>query len=214
MDTATLNKPVSELTAEELETVLSAKRAEDNAKKSKLKQDYEALKHDLIMQLVPKAAYLSGALKDFKKEAFQSMDSLYELLCSYSKRHAEGKGNFSIELDNNMRISYSCQTQGYFDERSTQAEKHIIDFVNKQFADEPKTKKLITSLLERKKGHLDIKLVQKLYAMENEFEDNNWIEGIKLLKESWTDSESKSYIRFEVKMENEWKPIILDYAKL
>lgn len=214
MTTETIEKPINQLTADELESLLAEKRAEENAKINKLKADYETLKTDLILKLVPEAAAMSNALKNFKTTAFDSMDSLYELLCSYSKRHAVGKGNFKIEIDEGMRIIYSCQSQGFFDERSTQAEKHIIDFVNKEYADKEKTKKLITSLLERKKGHLDIKLVQKLYAMEADFEDANWKEGIKLLKESWTDSESKSYIRFDVKKEGIWKAILLDFANI
>ncbi|MOA13632.1 hypothetical protein D3C78_1336930 [compost metagenome] len=96
-----------------------------------------------------------------------------------------------------------------------QAEAHIKDFIAAQFSGDPATNKLINSLLERKRGSLDIKLVQRLYAMENDFDNQNWREGIKLLKESWQASESKEYITCHYKDANgEWQLINLNFASV
>ena len=71
------------------------------------------------------------------------------------------------------------------------------------------------SLLERKKGELDIQLVQKLYAMENRFQDENWKRGIELLKESFQSSHSKDYINFEQRnASGEWQNINLQFSNL
>lgn len=213
--TEVMEKTANELTLAELEQLMAQKKAEENNQVKKAREQYEGLKENIILDLVPAAKALSEQLDRFKVKAFSDMDALYELLCSYSKRHADGKGNFSIEIPEGMKISYKRQDTGFFDERSQQAERHIIDFVNSQYKDDDATKDLITSLLERKKGKLDIRLVQKLYSMENSFDDTNWREGIKLLKESWTASETKSYISFEVKNENkEWISINLNFASI
>jgi transposase InsO family protein len=67
----------------------------------------------------------------------------------------------------------------------------------------------------RKKGELDINLVQKLYAMEDRFQDENWKRGIELLKESYSFSHSKDYIGFEVKNDKgEWLPINLQFSNI
>ncbi|SIT25475.1 Protein of unknown function [Chryseobacterium ureilyticum] len=69
------------------------------------------------------------------------------------------------------------------------------------------------SLLERKKGSLDILLVQKLYSMEDRFEDQNWKEGIRLLKESYSYNLSKDYVSFYKRDENNvWELINLNFS--
>ena len=142
------------------------------------------------------------------------MQTMYQLLQEYSSRHADGKGNFRIEVDN-LRISYKRQGKPTFDEKADQAEKHIIDFVNTKFANDPDTKDLIMSLLERKKGDLDINLIQKLYAMEDRFTDESWKKGIELLKESYHYSHSKDYIGFEERdAKGEWQTINLQFSSL
>ncbi|MEB3799833.1 DUF3164 family protein [Flavobacterium columnare] len=205
---------------EPMETVaqLKAKLAEAEAKEREEKQQkrqvYEDLKNEAIEELCDTAIELNEYLKDFKNTAFESMQTLYAMLQEYSSRHADGKGNFRIEYGN-KRVSYKRQGKATFDERSHQAEKHIIDFVNAKFENDVDTKDLVMSLLERKKGELDINLVQKLYAMEDRFQDENWKRGIELLKESYSYSHSKDYISFEVRNDKgEWLPINLQFSNI
>lgn len=206
---------LKEVSTAELERMLADRKANENQKALATRQQYESLKDSTIMELIPVASALYEQLKAFKTKAFSDMEALYDLLCTYSKRHADGKGNFSIETVEGLRVSYRRQENGRFDERSQQAEKHIIDFVNSYYKNDVLNKKLITTLLERKKGALDIKLVQKLYSMENDFQDKNWVEGIKLLKESWTPAETRSYVSFEVKNKaGQWDAINLNFASI
>ncbi len=202
----------SKLSTEQLEAALAEKKqAETEAAQAKRKA-YESLKLATIKELSTGAKLLSGQLLQFKEKSFSAMQTLYGMLQEYSKRHADGKGNFQLE-SGDLRINYRRQENGFFDERSNQAEKHIIDFVTEKFKDDADTKDLIMSLLERKKGSLDIKLVQKLYAMEDRFTAPNWVDGIKLLKESWTMSDSKDYITFEEKdKNNKWQTVNLNFS--
>lgn len=206
---------LDQLTDEQLENLLKQRQAKKASELNEKRASYESLKETTLADLCQRAIGISSELAYFKAKAFGDMQALYALLQEYSARHSDGEGNFSIEsADGNFKIEYSRQGRGGFDERSVQAEKHIIDFVNKQFAGDPTTRKLIMSLLERKKGALDINLVQKLYSMENDYQDENWQHGIRLLKESWNDSESKDYIRFKRKVKTEWKLINLNFASI
>ncbi|WP_295675678.1 DUF3164 family protein [uncultured Mucilaginibacter sp.] len=211
----TITATVDELTDDQLEALLNQRRASKAREQNEKRTAYEGLKEETIAGLCGVAIHMNSLLRAFKKTAFEDMQTLYALLQEYSQRHADGDGNFTIEsADKAFRIEYSKQERGGFDERSVQAEKHIIDFVNKQFAGDPTTHQLITSLLERKKGALDINLVQKLYSMEDAYQDENWQAGIRLLKESWNPSESKDYIRFYQKVKTEWKLINLNFASV
>ncbi len=209
-------KPIdlSQLSPEELQAELDRRNADIIAGKQRQRKAYEDLKEQTIISLCTGAITINETLKAFKLKAFEDMQTIYEMLKEYSSRHADGKGNFRIE-HGNYRVSYKRQGKPTFDERSHQAEKHIIDFVNSKFENDVDTKDLVMSLLERKKGELDINLVQKLYAMEDRFQDENWKRGIELLKESYSFSHSKDYIGFEVKNDKgEWLPINLQFSNI
>lgn len=205
---------LSQLSPEELQAELDRRNADIIAGKQRQHKAYEDLKEQTIISLCTGAITINETLKAFKLKAFEDMQTIYEMLKEYSSRHADGKGNFRIE-HGNYRVSYKRQGKPTFDERSHQAEKHIIDFVNSKFENDVDTKDLVMSLLERKKGELDINLVQKLYAMEDRFQDENWKRGIELLKESYSFSHSKDYIGFEVKNDKgEWLPINLQFSNI
>lgn len=207
-------KDLSQISEQELEQLLAQKREASRLLKEKQRQDYEALKNQTITELCQGAIEYSEALKVFKVKSFESMQALYAMLQEYSKRHTDGKGNFTIEY-NNFKIRYKRQGKVTFDERSHQAEKHIIDFVNSKFDNDPDTRDLIMSLLERKKGELEINLVQKLYSMEDRFDNENWKLGISLLKESYSYSHSKDYIGFEFRnANNAWETINLQFSSI
>lgn len=198
----------------ELEQELADARTRELTQQQKQKEAYESLKSEIIISLCTKAIELNKSLKSFKNEAFDGMQTTYSMLQEYSSRHADGKGNFRIEFEG-MRVSYKRQGKASFDERSHQAEKHIIDFVNSKFGNDADVRDLIMSLLERKKGELDIQLIQKLYAMENRFLDKNWKRGIELLKESYSYSHSKDYISFEQQdSTGQWNAINLQFSNV
>lgn len=201
-------------TIEEIRAELAAAEAIERAEKEKQRRAYEDLKSETVETLCLKAINLNEELAKFKNFSFEAMQTVWEMLKEYSDRASDGKGNFTIE-SGDFRIIYKRQGKPSFDERAEQAEKHIIDFVNSKFEDEADTRELIMSLLERKKGELDINLIQKLYKMENTFDDANWKKGISLLKESYTYSHSKDYINFKKRGENgEWQNINLAFSNI
>lgn len=209
------NKPAERKeTIAELEARLAALKQQEIEDKERERRAYEDLRDNTVVKLVHKAKRVSRILGGFKAEAFSEMQTVWQLLQVHSARHNDGKGNFKIE-HKDFRVSYKRQGKPTFDERSHQAEKHIIDFVNTKFQDDQDTRDLIMSLLERKAGELDISLIQKLYQMENRFDDANWKRGIELLKESYKYSHSKDYINFEQRDANgEWKSIILQFSNI
>jgi hypothetical protein len=212
----TLEKKIdlSQLTPEELQAELDRRNADATAKKEAQRKAYEDIKATTVISLCTDALLINEKLKQFKNKAFSDMHTIYEMLKEYSSRHADGKGNFRLECGN-YRVSYKRQGKPTFDERSHQAERHIIDFVNSKFENDVDTKDLVMSLLERKKGELDINLIQKLYAMEDRFQDVNWKRGIELLKESYSYSHSKDYIGFEQKSDKgEWLLINLQFSNI
>ncbi|MFK7048753.1 hypothetical protein FLACOL_01096 [Flavobacterium columnare] len=176
--------------------------------------NYESIKNTAVTELCNKALQLSNSIASFKKESFEEINALHEILKDYSQRHANGLGNFRVHYGN-FRVNYKKQGRPTFDEKSTEAEGFIKDFVTSKFENDDDVKDLIISLLERKNGEFDINLIQKLYKMEDRFDDANWKQGIKLMKESYSYEFSKDYITFEQKgKDGNWKQIPLSFSNI
>lgn len=205
---------LSKLSNEDLKAEMKRREKAEIAEKEANRKAYEELKSSTVETLCKEAAELNGRLTLFKKKAFENMGTVYKLLQEYSNRHADGKGNFRIEKGD-FRVVYNRQGKGDFDERADQAEKHIFDFVSSHFSSDEDTKDFIMSLLERKNGKLDIELVQRLYKMEDKYDDENWKMGISLLKESYSFNHSKDYINFYQRDEaGAWNNISLQFSSL
>jgi len=205
---------IEDFSEEQLESLLKQKRLQKQLDAEKKKQNYEILKNETIEKQAFLAIELQERMLSFKEEALKEMDAIYDLLQDYSERHRDGKGNFSIENDN-YRIIYRNRTIMEFDERADQAKLHILDFVNSKWDGDDDTRELILNLLNRPNGTLDVRDIQKLYKMENRFDNENWRIGLKLLKESYNQRDTKSYIRFEKKLaDGSYQPIVLNFASL
>lgn len=216
MITEVLNKTASELSLEEIEALALQKRAEVNDKKLKARQAYESLRNDSVKEIVQKAIDVNGILSAFKAESFTGIETLYEMLQEHSDRHANGKGNVTLDTsDGKYRVVFRRSDQTRFDERATQAEAHVLDFLTSEYPEGSNTSKLIRSLLERKKGALDKNLVLKLIGMKNDFENEHWRKGIELLQESIVPDYTKYYAEYFYRNEeNEWIPIVLSFSRL
>jgi hypothetical protein len=214
--TELLEKPVKDLTVEELFALAKQKEAEQDAQKLKARQNYEALRDDSVSEIVAKAKDVHGIMSAFKKESFEGIETLYKMLQEHSDRHAQGKGNVTLDTsDGKSRVVFRRSDNTRFDERATQAEAHILDFLTAEFPEGSSTSKLIRSLLERKKGTLDKNLVLKLIGMKNDFDNENWRKGIELLQESIVPDNTKFYAEYYFRSEDdEWIQIPLNFAKL
>ncbi|MGJ1287611.1 DUF3164 family protein [Sphingobacterium sp. UBA6308] len=216
METTTLNKPASELTLEELKALTAQREQSELSEKQKAREAYETLRDDSITSMVSYAIQLNESLKGFKKSSFEVIETLYKMLQEHSNRHAQGKGNVTLDTaDGQFRVVFKRSDNTRFDERATQAEAHILDFLTSEYPEGSNTSKLIRSLLERKKGQLDKNLVLKLIGMKNDFDNEHWKMGIDLLQESIVPDETRFYAEYFYRSDDgEWLPIVLNFAKL
>lgn len=208
---------INELSTAELEALIEQRKRKDLEIKNKKREDYQKLREEVVSNMIQEASGLSNQLKNFKTKVFSQLETMYSLLQEHSDRHADGKGNFTLETEDRlMQVAFRRQDNTRFDERATQAEKHILDFLTSQFGDNAPTSKLIRKLLERKKGQLEKDEVLKLISMKDDFDNENWRKGIDLLQESIVPGDTRFYAQFKIKLEEgaEWMPILLDFARL
>lgn len=218
METPTVSKPANELTAAELKALLASKEADEANERKQKRADYEVLRDETVKAMVQKAEAFEDVLKAFKTQTWGELDTLYKMLQEHSSRHADGKGSFTLETaDKLFKVQYKRQDKTKFDERATQAEAHIIDFLTNDFANptDPRNK-AIRILLEPKNGKADKDNVLKLISMKDDFNSENWRKGIELYEESIVFSHTVYYSQFFVRnnADEPWANIVLDFAKL
>lgn len=214
MTTKTL---LPEISTEQLEALLAERKQQEATDKKQKRHAYEDLRNATVVSMINEASAFSNSLKVFKSKVFSDLEVMYKLLQEHSDRHADGKGNFTLETsDRLMQVAFRRQDNTRFDERATQAEKHILDFLTTQFGDSAPTSKLVRKLLERKKGQLEKDEVLRLISMKDDFDNENWKKGIELLQESIVPGDTRYYVQFKIKLSDgaEWTPILLDFAKL
>lgn len=207
------------LSIRELEKVLNERKTKENAEREARRNEYEIEKTELINTLGITALTTANALKVFKDDAMNNVRHFRTKLLEYGqlRKGEANKGNFEIKNDD-FKITFSSQVRKCFDERSELAEEKLKNFLGSFVKKRDKDlHDLVLSLLERnpKTGDLDISNIQRLYKLEDRFDNDDWREAIRLFKESYNPEGTAYYLRFFKRDEdNAWKLINLNFSSL
>lgn len=215
-----IEKNAADMSVKELQDLLSRKKSEESAALAKKRKKYEDRREEIINTLGGFAVSLQGQMKDLKLEAFMELTQFRMEMLEYGdlRRGEQNKGSFEIKNDK-FKIVFSNQVNKRFDERAELAEAKLREFMESFVRNrDKKVYKLVKSLLERnpKTGDYDVDLINRLYTMEDTFDDHNWKEALRLFKESYSPCSTAQYVRFFAKnpTNNSWDAIVLDFAKL
>lgn len=207
---------LSSLSVAELEAQLKNAKAAQAKKLEAEKQAYEAGKDKTISNILTTAKALVKELGEFKQYCHIEMENHAEKLASYGKIRSNSKGGFTINnTEDNMRVTRRRDTEPVWDERSLKA----VDLIKKFLGDAIKKRdikmyEILMSFLERNaKGDLEFNRVMDLYKHEDKFDDPRWKEGLRLIKESY--SNHMKGFGYEFKFKNEagkWENILLNFS--
>ncbi len=184
-----LKRPIDELTADEMETVLNHKRRLQTEKQEKERREYEEERDADMGELIALAKEIQNKAALLKQLTHTKMEKHQEKLNNYGMIRSNSKGGFSLmHSDKTVRIKRRRDTQPIWDERSTKAleliHAFLYDTVKKR--DKDLFEMLIGFLVKNKKGDLDYASVMNLLSHETRFADSRWKEGLRLLKQSYS----------------------------
>lgn len=209
---------LSSLSAADLRKALEAKeQAERKAEQDKRRQ-YEQDRDDLIMFLGEGAKTLAVSMQAFKNIAFTQLSAFREQMLAYGdiRGGKDNKGSFEIKNDH-FKIVFRTHVIKAFDERAelgaSKLREFLKGFVKKR---DREVYTLVESLLDRNSNdEYDINLINRLYKLEDRFDDDNWREAIKLFKEAYNPKKTAQYIQFyTLNDQGGWDNVVLDFAKL
>ncbi len=199
------DKSVADLTAEELEFLVSAKQNEKRKEDQKKRKSYEETRNSLVTQMVQIAQEMQNSMIAAKSEMMETLEGFKETAVEYSDISKKSKGGFSLRnSDNTLMVRYERNVKSDYDERAKQAEQLVKDFLADTVKKRDKgSYELIVGLLEKNnKGDYSPQLIAKLLTHENNFEDKRWTKAMTLFKESYIEVEISNSLSFYVKDDN------------
>lgn len=213
-----MNKINNEPTIAELEALLAKRKKDEKEQRQRNKKAYEQNRDTTIESVFAEGLELSLALSRFKQKMHTVMESQKNELDKYGSIRSNSKGGFSItHSDGVTSITRRRDTDPIWDERASKAVDLIKDFlsdtVKKRDAD---LHDILLGFLERNvKGDLEYAKVMELLNHEDKFNDARWLEGLHLIKESYSQGFKAFGYEFKQKdAQGKWKTLSLNFSSL
>ena len=211
-----IEKPVSEMTTKELEEFLKKKKSEEAAKRERERVKYEKERDAAIGQLMDAAREASLALARLKSMATSVMDGQHMKLEEYGALRKNSKGGFNVTNSaGTARVTRRIDSDPKWDERAEKGveliKEFLADAVKKR---DKKLFEILLSFLERnKKGDLEYAKVLTLMQHRDKYSDERWLEGLRLLEESYSLIRKGFAYYFEVKEKegDKWQKVELNF---
>lgn len=210
---------LSKVSKEELQAALKRAEAAEKMKLAKEKEAYEADRDKKVQDILITAKTLFKELSEFKQYCHIEMDKQAVKLAEYGKIRSNSKGGFSVtNSEDTMRVTRRRDTEPAWDERSGKAVELIKEFLADTIKKRDiKLYEILLGFLERNaNGDLEYSRVMDLYKHEDKYDDPRWKEGLRLIKESF--SNHLKGFGYEFKMKNEesgkWESILLNFSSL
>lgn len=209
----------SKLSTSELEALLKQRKESEAKKLEKEKKAYEADRDKKVFDMLKTAQTLFKELKEFKQYCHIEMDKQAVKLSEYGKIRSNSKGGFSVtNSDDTLRVTRRRDTEPAWDERSTKAVALIKDFLGDTIKkNNLKVYEVLMTFLERNQnGDLEYSRVMELFKHEDKWDDPRWKEGLRLIKESFSNHFKGFGYEFKIKDETtgKWDNILLNFSGL
>ena len=191
---------LDKLSASELAELEARIEAKKRAEKQKREDDINAYK-DTVDEFVRRVynilVPLSDQLKAAKDTIFKEKDAIVDLKESLYDTKVDRHSNTFTTSDSNITLSMGYRTiDGWSDDAEAGIAK-IKDYMKSLAKDEDgaKQNKIIMELLAKdKKGNLKLSSIVQLEKHANDFGDPLFIEGVKIIKDSYHPKETSQFI--------------------
>lgn len=218
MNTEAPVKDITQMSAKEIEQHLKKQKEKEAKELEKEKKAYEEGRDINIDKMITTARTLFKELGEFKQFCHITMEQQAVALEKYGKIRSNSKGGFSItNATDTMKITRRRDTEPVWDERSGKAVELIKDFLTDTIKKrDMKMFEILMSFLERNaKGDLEYARVMDLYKHEDKFDDERWKEGLRLIKESFSNHLKGFGYEFSEKGEDgKWTKFPLNFSGL
>jgi len=211
---------IKDLSPEEREKLIAELRKEEAAdlkKKEIAKKNYVKQRDQRVRKLCSTAQAKTNELQKFKAFSAEVMDELHAELSNYGEIKKSSKGGFQvITSDGQFKAVRTRDTDPKWDERSIKGISILRDFLEHKTAGDPKILGMFMDFLARNEaGDLEYSKVMMFLQHQDAFPDEEWKEGLRLLREGYSIDFKKFSFEFYIKNdEGRWTRIPLNFSQL
>ena len=210
------------MTAEERQEFEAYKLAkEKKAAESKRKSDreaYTALVDETIAAVMPELTKISEAIAQKKTAAAEAFRGALEMKAELFGVKDDQQSHTFTNSEGTMRITIGHYMLDNYRDTVNEGIAMVKTYIESQARDDASRAlvKAILRLLSRDEaGNLKASRVLQLQKMAEETGDERFIEGVRIIQESYQPTPSKDYIRAAVRDENGgWKPVALSMTEV
>ena len=211
-----------EMTAEERQEFAAFKEAkqkkEAEAKRKADRDAYTALVDETIDAVMPRLMNISDEIARRKTEAVEAFCGALEMKAELFGVKDDQKSHTFTNSEGTKRITIGHYTlDNYRDtvDEGVAMVKGYIESLAKDDASRSLVKAILKLLSRDSMGNLKAQRVLQLRQLAEETGDDRFIEGVRIIQESYQPTPSKEYVRAAVRGENGgWKPVALSMTEV
>lgn len=178
----------------------------------------ELMRERELGKILKEAEVINGKLRSFKEHVRRACDEIVVAYMIDNDIESIGKGNVTLfNFDRSIKLELSINDRIEFDDLIIKACKHKFDEWLNANIDEKQAyvKEMVNEAFSTRSGRLDTKKVMSLMKYESKIKDAEFLEAIKLLKDSIRRPDSKAYYRVWNKDDQgEYKNVELNFSSI
>ena len=210
------------MTAEERQEFAAFKEAkqkkEAEAKRKADREAYTALVDETIETVMPRLMNISGEIARRKTEAAEAFRGALEMKAELFGVKDDQRSHTFTNSEGTKRITIGHYTlDNYRDtvDEGVAMVKGYIESLAKDDASRSLVKAILKLLSRDSMGNLKAQRVLQLRQLAEETGDDRFIEGVRIIQESYQPTPSKEDVRAAVRGENGgWKPVALSMTEV
>lgn len=180
------------------------KRREEERKQQR--QEYAGLVDDEIAAAIPKLREMSERLKKVKEEIFGDFETILKMKADIIGTSRDGQSSHSFtNSESTLRVILGVNCiDGYRDtvEDGIAMVKGYIESLAKDEASKTLVNAVLRLLSRDGQGNIKASRVLQLRKMAEDSGNEQFLEGVRIIEESYQPTVSKKYIRAQYKSEN------------
>lgn len=213
-----LQKPIGELSPEQLNEVMAHRQAEEKKKTEKAKEAYETDKQEFINDIVAAFKEQAEKLKGIKERGIGKGKELFERIYQINGKEAKEQKSFQIkDKEDKYKVVLDTQERFEFTEEAQVHINAIKDLFKAKFEDRNKGfyNILDNILMRNTKGDYDPKLLTKARIEVKKLGDEALITEFDKLQDCMRVVGTSTYIRvYERGEDKKWRDISLNFSSI
>lgn len=211
-----ITKPITEMSASEIEAFLKQKKAAENQQQQNRKKAYETDKENFLKEVLSRFTDARGILETLKNETITHSENFNALKYKLEDKAVKEAKSFELKNDN-VKIVVENQDKFDFNDSAIVHINAIKDIFRAKFEGRNKGfyNLLDSILMKNSKGDYDAKLLNKARRQAKELGDDALMEEFDKLNDCLVVVGTAKYVRVYTKDDkNRWKDVSLNFSSI